>query len=82
MDEAAQQCSQLAAVAVARDARLTERQLEVLAALAQGLSNAEIAAQLVLSTRTVHAHVRSIFVALDVSSRTAAVHRAAELDLV
>jgi predicted ATPase/DNA-binding CsgD family transcriptional regulator len=82
MDEAAQHCQELARVAIARGARLTERQLEVLTALAQGLSNAQIAAQLVLSTRTVHAHVRSIFVALDVSSRTAAVYRAAELDLV
>lgn len=80
--EAQRHCRELAATAVAREVQLTERQLEVLAALAQGLSNAEIAARLVLSTRTVHAHVRSIFDKLHVSSRTAAAHRAAELDLV
>jgi non-specific serine/threonine protein kinase len=82
MDEAERSCQELASTAAGREIRLTGRQLEVLAALAQGLSNAEIAARLVLSTRTVHAHVRSIFDKLEVGSRTAAVHRAAELDLV
>lgn len=82
VDEALQRCQELAASAAAREAQLTERQREVLSALAQGLSNSEIAAQLVLSPRTVHAHLRSIFDKLAVGSRTAAVHRAAELDLL
>ena len=45
--------------------RLTERELEVLALLAEGRSNAGIADILVLSPRTVENHVASIFRALD-----------------
>lgn len=46
-------------------ARLTPRESEVVALLAQGLSNAGIAARLVVSERTVDAHLRSAFVKLD-----------------
>ncbi|HEY6811871.1 MAG TPA: LuxR C-terminal-related transcriptional regulator, partial [Propionibacteriaceae bacterium] len=53
---------------------LTDREIEVLHLVADGLSNAEIAERLVLSERTVHAHLRSIFDKLGVSSRTAAAH--------
>jgi DNA-binding NarL/FixJ family response regulator len=45
--------------------RLTPREGEVVALLAQGLSNAGIAARLVVSERTVDAHLRSAFVKLD-----------------
>jgi DNA-binding NarL/FixJ family response regulator len=44
---------------------LTHRETEVLGLLAQGLSNQGIAARLVLSERTVDAHLRSIFTKLD-----------------
>nr|BFE58465.1 hypothetical protein GCM10020063_029910 [Dactylosporangium thailandense] len=47
--------------------RLTAREAEVLAALAEGASNAGIAAQLVVSERTVDAHLRAIFAKLDLS---------------
>ncbi|MEV6517381.1 helix-turn-helix transcriptional regulator [Micromonospora chalcea] len=46
---------------------LTAREREVLAALAEGASNAGIAAQLVVSERTVDAHLRAIFVKLDLT---------------
>ena len=47
--------------------RLTERELEVLALLAEGRSNVGIAQDLVVSPRTVENHVASIFRALDLS---------------
>ncbi|KUJ47212.1 hypothetical protein ADL17_21970 [Micromonospora maris] len=43
---------------------MTAREREVLAALAEGASNAGIAAQLVVSERTVDAHLRAIFMKL------------------
>jgi DNA-binding CsgD family transcriptional regulator len=61
---------------------LTERELDVLKLVAEGLTNAQIAQQLVLSPLTINAHLRSIFNKLDVANRTAAVHRATELGLV
>ena len=46
---------------------LADREREVLELMAQGLSNAAIAGRLVLSERTVEAHVRSILTKLDIS---------------
>ena len=51
---------------------LTGRELEVLALVAAGRSNREIAGDLVISERTVARHVANIFAKLDVSSRAAA----------
>ena len=62
-----------------RSSGLTAREIDVLHLVADGLSNAEIADRLVLSQRTVHAHLRSIFDKLGVNTRTAAVHAAASL---
>jgi DNA-binding NarL/FixJ family response regulator len=59
-----------------RSSGLTAREIDILHLVADGLSNAEIAERLVLSERTVHAHLRSIFDKLGVNTRTAAVHAA------
>lgn len=52
---------------------LSDRELEVLRLAARGLSNAGIAQELDLSTRTVQVHLTHIFAKLDVGSRTEAV---------
>lgn len=51
---------------------LTEREQEVLGLLANGLTNKDIAQTLILSVRTVEAHLRNVYSKLDVSSRTEA----------
>ncbi|MCZ2860797.1 ATP-binding protein [Blastococcus sp. VKM Ac-2987] len=63
-------------------AQLTDRQLEVLALVREGRGNADIAALLHLSPRTVEHHVAGIFTKLGVATRAEAVARCAELDLV
>jgi ATP/maltotriose-dependent transcriptional regulator MalT len=57
------------------DAVLTQRELEVLALMAQGLRNHEIAAAFVISESTVKVHVRHILEKLGVRSRAQAVDR-------
>ena len=56
--------------------RLTPRELEVLAAVARGLSNREVARELFLSEATVKSHLVQVFDRLGVRSRTAAVAQA------
>jgi NarL family two-component system response regulator LiaR len=51
---------------------LTEREIEVLQLVAQGLSNNEVAGRLVISERTVAGHVRNILAKLHLASRTQA----------
>jgi non-specific serine/threonine protein kinase len=62
----------------ATSAGLTARESEVLSLLAEELSNPQIAERLVVSRRTVDAHLRSIYDKLDVKSRDAAVRVARE----
>lgn len=57
---------------------LTAREMEVLRLVAQGLSDIQVAEQLVISPRTVHGHVRSIFNKINVNSRSAATRYAIE----
>jgi two-component system, NarL family, response regulator LiaR len=61
---------------------LTGREHEVLSALAQGLSNKEIAASLGITEKTVKVHISHILAKLDVYDRTQAVIAAARLGLI
>jgi len=63
-------------------ARLTEREREVLRLVARGQTDAEIAAELVLSTHTVHRHIANIRTKLGVPSRTAAAAWALRNELI
>jgi DNA-binding NarL/FixJ family response regulator len=73
----------LAGAATTSDERpLTSRELQVLRRLAAGETNKAIAAELVLSKRTVDRHVSNIFMKLQVSSRAAATAYAYEHKLV
>ena len=66
----------------ARERVLTARELEVLDLVANGLTNAKIANQLLLSAHTVHRHLSNIMTKLDVSSRAAAIAKASRLGLL
>jgi LuxR family maltose regulon positive regulatory protein len=74
------------ATAPAADERLsealTEREMEVLALIAAGESNQEIAAKLFVSTSTVKTHINRLYRKLGARSRTQAIARARELDLI
>lgn len=61
---------------------LTEREVEVMQLLSEGLSNKQIAARLEISEHTAKFHVNAILGKLGVQSRTEAVVRAARLGLV
>jgi len=60
---------------------LTAREVEVLRLLAQGLTDAQIADQLVISPRTVNTHLTAIYGKIQVSSRSAATRYAIEHQL-
>ena len=60
---------------------LTERESEILALIAQGHTNQEIAEQLVLSLKTVRNHVSNIFSKLQVADRAQAIIRARDAGL-
>ncbi len=61
---------------------LSDRELEVLRALAQGASTFEIAQQLVISPNTVKTHIRNLLKKLGASSRAEAVARATSLGIL
>ncbi|NOK57313.1 MAG: hypothetical protein GFH27_549309n47 [Chloroflexi bacterium AL-W] len=64
------------------DMHLTPREVEVLHLVVQGLTNVQVAQQLVISPLTVNAHLRAIYRKLRVTSRGAAIRFALEHQLV
>jgi len=62
--------------------KLSERELEVLALMAEGLTNPEIAGRLFLSLSTIKTHLNNIYGKLNVRNRAEAVLRAKELGLL
>ena len=60
---------------------LTAREVEVLHLVAEGLTNAQVAARLFVTPRTVNAHLTSIYTKLGVENRAAAIRRALDLGL-
>lgn len=67
---------------VAYPASLTQREVEVLKLVAEGLTDGGVAERLFISPRTVSQHLRSIYSKLDVSSRSAATRFAVEQGLI
>jgi DNA-binding NarL/FixJ family response regulator len=63
-------------------ALLTDRELDVLQLLGEGLQNKEIASRLFISAKTVDHHISSILYKLEVKSRTKAVHEAARMGIL
>ena len=63
-------------------ARLTEREMEVLQLLKEGLQNKEMAGRLFLSPRTIDNHITSILYKLEVNSRTKAVQVAYRMQIL
>jgi len=61
---------------------LTPRETQILALLADGFGNKQIAGRLAISTNTVKTHLELLFDKLDVSSRTEAVTAAARMGLL
>lgn len=61
---------------------LSEREIEVLHHIAEGLTNQQIATRLYLSLNTIKVHTRNIYAKLGVNNRTQAVIRANELGII
>src|SRR5512145_2912004 len=80
--EAAQALVETASQPPAPGRDLTERELEVLALMVEGLNNTQIAGRLTVSTSTVKSHVSNILSKLGVASRTEAVSLALRSRLI
>ncbi|MBL4710629.1 MAG: response regulator transcription factor [Flavobacteriales bacterium] len=61
---------------------ISDREMQVLISLAEGLSNKEIAEKLFLSESTIKTHCSNLFSKLNVNRRTQAVQQARELGLI
>lgn len=61
---------------------ISKRELEVLALMAQGLSNQEVADKLYVSLNTIKTHSSNLFLKLEVSRRTQAIQKAKLLKLI
>jgi DNA-binding CsgD family transcriptional regulator/tetratricopeptide (TPR) repeat protein len=66
----------------ANAAHLTERELDVLSLLKEGMQNKEIADRLFISAKTVDHHISALLFKLDVNSRVKAVHEAIHLGII
>ena len=73
---------QQAAASTSLESEMTSREIEVLACVAQGLSNREIAEKLSISTRTVTTHVQNILDKLGLENRTQAALYAVERGII
>jgi DNA-binding CsgD family transcriptional regulator len=80
--EAARADSVVRSLARPAEPRVTRREREVLGLLADGLTNRQIAARLVVSEHTVHRHVTNILRKLELPSRTAAAAHAVRTGLL
>jgi DNA-binding NarL/FixJ family response regulator len=69
-------------VETSKDIGLSERELSILAALGEGMSNKQIAKEFWVAEQTVKFHLTNIYRKLDVATRTEAVHRAYQLGLL
>lgn len=69
-------------IAAQRSLKMTEREYEVLALVASGRSNKEIARKLAVSPNTVKTHLSNLFAKLEVKNRTQAVDAARRLSLI
>ncbi len=61
---------------------LSNREMEVLQLMAEGLSNQEIASRLFVSLNTIKTHSSNLFEKLDVRSRTQAIDKAKRLSII
>lgn len=62
--------------------RISNRELEVLQLMAEGLSNLEIAEKLFVSLNTIKTHSSNLFVKMEVERRTQAIEKAKRLSLI
>ena len=68
--------------AISAPSGLSAREIEVLRLVSEGLTDVEVAERLYLSRRTISSHLRSIYLKLDVSTRTAATRLALERGII